>query len=247
MDQTRGRGRASLSADAFSPPPPAAEDEPDIVANVLMSSESDNQVQPTVHCPQCGYDLRALPQPRCPECGFRFDEEGIVGLNIAWGVEVLDDLRFAAAVQTVASAIATVYGIIWLRRGPGLPCADLCIAPFLMVLLLVLWSVNSIGLADFRRRLFDAAGRVAWILVAMFLLGFATRFEANFPAVWMLFPLPGLGLGWLALQKAWTGHELNRDDDPLIRRQLKPWIYGNVALAAISAVTAGVAGIKALF
>jgi len=26
-----------------------------------------------VHCPECGYLLRALPEPRCPECGRPFD------------------------------------------------------------------------------------------------------------------------------------------------------------------------------
>jgi hypothetical protein len=159
---------------------------------------------------------------------------------------VLDDLRFAAAVQTVGSGITLVYGLFQTGRVGGIPCVDACITPVLILLLLLLFFVDSIGLADLRRRMKEAAGRVAWAFVALFLVGLAAMYEADVPFVWMFFPIPGLILGGLALQKARTGRELNRDEDPLIRRRLTPWIYGNVALVAISAMTALLAGIKAL-
>lgn len=31
-------------------------------------------------CPQCGYDLRGIPEFRCPECGFAYDRAAIEGL-----------------------------------------------------------------------------------------------------------------------------------------------------------------------
>jgi hypothetical protein len=31
----------------------------------------------TVVCPQCGYDLRAIPEQRCPECGYGFDQAAV--------------------------------------------------------------------------------------------------------------------------------------------------------------------------
>lgn len=31
-----------------------------------------------VLCPNCGYDLRMLPQPRCPECGTQFDWRSVM-------------------------------------------------------------------------------------------------------------------------------------------------------------------------
>ena len=211
-----------------------------------MSPASNNVAPPSVHCPQCGYDLRALPDHRCPECGFHYDKEGIVGLNAAWCIEVLDDLRFAAAVQAVGSGIATVYGIFRSGRVGSIPCVDACIAPVVALLLFVLISVDSMGLADMRRRMMQAAGRVAWILVALFLIGLAAVYEADVPFIWMLFPIPGLVLGGLALQKARAGHDLNRDDNPQIRGRLRPWIVCNVGLVAVSAMTVLVAGVMAV-
>ena len=35
----------------------------------------DTQSSPTLHCPQCGYNLTGLAQNRCPECGREFDPE----------------------------------------------------------------------------------------------------------------------------------------------------------------------------
>ncbi|MHC4066086.1 MAG: hypothetical protein ACYSUI_16535 [Planctomycetota bacterium] len=31
-------------------------------------------------CPQCGYDLRGIPEERCPECGYGFDRAAIRSL-----------------------------------------------------------------------------------------------------------------------------------------------------------------------
>jgi hypothetical protein len=231
---------------AFLPIRLSAIAESDILATTRMSPESDNPVSPSVCCPQCGYDLRALPEYRCPECGFHYDNEGILGLNVAWCIEVLDDLRFAAAVQAVGSGLVIVYDILRFRRGGGIPCVDLCIAPILIVFLLALWSVNSIGLADFGRRAIDAAGRVAWVLVALFLLGLALEYEPTVPLVWTFFPIPGIALGGLALRNARAGHDLNRDSDPRIYRRLKPWIYCNRLLVIVSLLTALAAGVMTM-
>ena len=211
-----------------------------------MSPEADNAVSPSVCCPQCGYDLRALPEHRCPECGFHYDQEGIVGLNAAWCQEVLDDLRFATVVQAVGSGIVIFYDLLSLRRGGGIPCVDLCIAPLLTVFLLLILSVDSIGLADARRRITEAAGRVAWVFVAILLIALVTQYDADAPFVWMLFPLPGLVLGGLALRKARAGHDLNRDRDPQISRRLKPWLYCNLVLVVVSTLIALVAGVEAV-
>jgi len=34
-----------------------------------------------MHCLDCGYDLRELPEPRCPECGREFDPKD----RMSWG------------------------------------------------------------------------------------------------------------------------------------------------------------------
>lgn len=82
---------------------------------------------------------------------------------MAWAIEVLDDLRFAALVQAVASGSIIVYHQLWLRRAPGIPCVDFCIAPLLVPLLLamLIWSVYSVTLAEMWSRLADATCRVA--------------------------------------------------------------------------------------
>ena len=35
-----------------------------------------------LYCPQCGYNLRAIPENRCPECGFGYNREGIESLCV---------------------------------------------------------------------------------------------------------------------------------------------------------------------
>ena len=37
-----------------------------------------------LHCPECGYDLRATEAGRCPECGSVFDRELMSQSRIAW-------------------------------------------------------------------------------------------------------------------------------------------------------------------
>ncbi len=35
-----------------------------------------------LYCPQCGYNLRAIPENRCPECGFGYNREGVESLCV---------------------------------------------------------------------------------------------------------------------------------------------------------------------
>ena len=37
--------------------------------------ETPSHVEEELHCPLCGYDLRAITEPRCPECGYAFEWE----------------------------------------------------------------------------------------------------------------------------------------------------------------------------
>ncbi|MCC7292554.1 MAG: hypothetical protein IT449_10890 [Phycisphaerales bacterium] len=55
-----------------------------------------------LHCPQCGYDLRGIPEERCPECGFGFD------------VPALRDLAHRAALMVMGAYEAVFWRGAWL-------------------------------------------------------------------------------------------------------------------------------------
>lgn len=53
---------------------------------MTMSDKQPSVVPPAeqqVCCPQCGYDLRAIPEGRCPECGFGYDHRSVLRMNLA--------------------------------------------------------------------------------------------------------------------------------------------------------------------
>ncbi len=57
----------------------------------------------TTKCPECGYDLRGIPEDRCPECGFGFQRAAIRSLI---GIEVAEEL-FAYRRAVLLGAFAT--------------------------------------------------------------------------------------------------------------------------------------------
>ncbi len=66
-----------------------------------------------LHCPQCGYDLRGIPEERCPECGFGFD------------VPALRDLAQRAALMVMSAYQAVFWRGVWLvglSIATALPC-----------------------------------------------------------------------------------------------------------------------------
>ena len=54
--------------------------------------------EPWLRCPQCGYDLRGLPENRCPECGNFFDPNKLRGQH-------QKSVRTKIAVQSISVAI----------------------------------------------------------------------------------------------------------------------------------------------
>jgi hypothetical protein len=61
-----------------------------------------------VYCPNCGYDLRDIPEQRCPECGFGYDHAGIKAVAGQRACDVLAAYRRAVFGSAFAAAIALV-------------------------------------------------------------------------------------------------------------------------------------------
>lgn len=61
-----------------------------------------------VYCPNCGYDLRGIPEQRCPECGFGYDHAGIKTLAGQRACDMLAAYRHAVFGSAFAAAIALV-------------------------------------------------------------------------------------------------------------------------------------------
>lgn len=71
-----------------------------------------------MHCLDCGYDLRNLPEPRCPECGRRFD----VFNHAAWGPAGAHRYRTPAQVSGWVAALLAAGAsavVIQIDRGHG--------------------------------------------------------------------------------------------------------------------------------
>ncbi len=52
-----------------------------------------------LYCPQCGYNLRGIPEDRCPECGFGYDRGAIRSESISEAFN-----RYAASRNTIGYA-----------------------------------------------------------------------------------------------------------------------------------------------
>jgi len=83
--------------------------------------------EPTLHCPQCDYNLTGLTENRCPECGNRFDRQlltlsnRIRPLKIGWVEAALRLLAFPV-IMPLAVGFAHRLEIDW--------CAFTTILPF---------------------------------------------------------------------------------------------------------------------
>ena len=94
---------------------------------------SDDTEAPDLLCPQCGYDLRGIPEQRCPECGFGFDHAAIRVLT-AWENWERDS-AYRRTIVWAALAVALLVGPV--LRGSslsGLPRLVMIVAPLLAVL-----------------------------------------------------------------------------------------------------------------
>ncbi len=56
-----------------------------------------------LYCPQCGYNLRGIPEDRCPECSFGYDRGAVRSESISEAFN-----RYAASRNTIGYAIFAV-------------------------------------------------------------------------------------------------------------------------------------------
>ncbi len=56
-----------------------------------------------LYCPQCGYNLRGIPEDRCPECGFGYDRGAVRSESISEAFN-----RYAASRNAIGYAIFAV-------------------------------------------------------------------------------------------------------------------------------------------
>lgn len=76
------------------------------LGNRDTSTESSDAESPAPVCPQCGYDLRQIPEVACPECGFGYQHAAIEKLALAVAVTDEGRLDTTTTLATVASAMA---------------------------------------------------------------------------------------------------------------------------------------------
>ncbi|MCP4251012.1 MAG: hypothetical protein GY778_28575 [bacterium] len=78
---------------------------------------------PNLLCPQCGYNLRGIPEDRCPECGFGYDRAAIRSIASAENWE--RDRRYCRTICWSALAAALIVGPVSARYlfGPPLNLA----------------------------------------------------------------------------------------------------------------------------
>lgn len=62
-----------------------------------------------LYCPQCGYNLRGIPENRCPECGFGYDRGAIRAQAISEACNRHAALRHVMGYAIFAATCALVY------------------------------------------------------------------------------------------------------------------------------------------
>ncbi|HUU84538.1 MAG TPA: hypothetical protein VM243_13650 [Phycisphaerae bacterium] len=93
---------------------------------------SDDTEASDLLCPQCGYDLRGIPEQRCPECGFGFDHAALRALTSQDNWE--RDSAYRRTILWAALSVALLVSPV--LRGTslsGLPRLVMIVAPLLAV------------------------------------------------------------------------------------------------------------------
>ncbi|UCG15479.1 MAG: hypothetical protein JSV19_09295 [Phycisphaerales bacterium] len=79
-----------------------------------QTSQTEETSDDALFCPECGYNLRAIPERRCPECGYGFDRVGVRDL-----AEQYVEAELAAFRRVTLCALAAIglVGLGLLRQG----------------------------------------------------------------------------------------------------------------------------------
>ncbi len=148
-----------------------------------------------MHCPQCGYDLRAIPEERCPECGFRYDREGILAMNRDWCALRISELKYAAAFQLVGSLTILLVGVLGVSGTLFLMVGILYV--FFLFILAAFWLLKAVSGSDMLVRPRDCWlwGLAGFALV----IGMMSAGASQGDVIWALLILPGIMFGCIAL------------------------------------------------
>ncbi len=185
-----------------------------------------------IHCPQCGYDLRAAERGRCPECGFGYDQQAIRSKDDEWFVYSLNELRYAANFGRVLVALTVLriaYSLlpVYPNRLISRRTDSYLISAVIFVTFLVLRQDKDREWAgDSYHALRSTALGVSIVGVIMLLY-----FGLDLPreSYWVVFPLSGLPLTYVAMANYRDGLRLGRHAslEPLSHDNLRKWYVRN--------------------
>jgi hypothetical protein len=177
-------------------------------------------------CPQCGYNLRGLPEERCPECGTRFEPVGVRSLSRS---EAVDSYQTSRRVL-IFSVVASVFAVFHLAE----ETADVLIVTVAVVSMLVATWLCHRFRVESRIQVWPFAMEylpaIVFLAVSYFLSApTATLIGAGFTLTWAwslcLFP-------WKRLPH--TSDNFSKD----LKRQLGRWsIAALIALLMATALT----------
>lgn len=181
-----------------------------------------------IYCPDCGYDLRGIPEGACPECGFRYDRQAVRSLNRHWALNRLGELQYAAGVQAAVFAMV----LPWLVLSPRGTLLGVC---WFAIFYLLTRSWNSTGeLADASYQVTHSVAFWATFVAVLVVLTIASVRRGDF--AWPIVFLPGIISGVVAWQRYRAARGLNRDSKlaPAVAGQLRRWSRANAVMTAVS-------------
>jgi hypothetical protein len=198
-------------------------------------------------CPECGYDLRGIPQERCPECGFGFDYAAIRSLAEIYA----EEQRFAYRRAVLLALIGAFFFLLSFANRFISAHSDyvgefvLGLAGFVLIVLLatIVGSAMS-GKAQnqtFYESLMAVLGQ-AWSSRHAFALGFcALLLAALFTGLSLLGGLISLTVAWLGLFRAPTGQpHIEAACAPALKRSMRRWrVLTWVVLPAVTLLAIG--------
>ncbi len=191
-----------------------------------------------IYCPECGYDLRGIPEGMCPECGFRYDRQAIRSFNRHWALNRLVELQYSVGLQAVGLVALAVLAAF--THIPYPLYVLLVVITVRLVMKGVAWTFDTEKPGGVVDGLVDAARSLGfWLTVLLGILILLVIIDQQNSIPRCLVPLPGLVFGLIAWTRFRAAEGLHRDSKlvPALARQVRRWHWANIAMVGLSGLT----------
>lgn len=190
---------------------------------------------PDVFCPECGYDLRGIPEGVCPECGFHYQRKALKRLVSQAGLKHVVSLQSAAALQVITCLGGVALSFV--RTEACVLMFVIGLVAALAWLTLIRWVLDTGPSDTLSDDVSDMATSLRYGLIGLLLLLITIVLldrERRFP--WFVLVPVGAASGLETWRRAArdSGLEYNCEIRPRVAMLKRRWIRINAVMVVIS-------------